>query len=78
MGAELVIHNGDLQHLWTVAVGHDATPSPPDPIAAVLVTGHPGDLPARRGHLDWEQRVSSTPHGAALCDAHAVIAKRHQ
>jgi hypothetical protein len=28
----------------------DATPHPPDPTAAVFVAGHPGDLPARRGH----------------------------
>jgi hypothetical protein len=32
----------------------DATPRPPDPVAAVLVAGHPGELPARRGHfLVW-------------------------
>src|SRR5207248_1673154 len=28
----------------------DATPCPPNPAAAVRVAGHPGDLPARRGH----------------------------
>jgi hypothetical protein len=26
-------------------------PGPPDPAAAVLVAGHPGELPARRGHF---------------------------
>jgi hypothetical protein len=32
---------------------------PPDPAAAVLAAGHPGDLPARRGHV-WSPRSGPT------------------
>jgi hypothetical protein len=36
----------------------------PDPAAAALVAGHPGDLPARRGHLWLARALSESPSTA--------------